>query len=135
MSHWIIVPIVLPAMLAPLIGFVMRHDIVLARIASTVGTVLLLGVCIGLAAMAADGDTHIYRLGDWPAPFGIVLVLDRLSALMILLTASLAMMVLLHGIATGWLTPSLRRPACPRSLSGMNARATKRRRMKSGLSN
>lgn len=102
MSHWIIVPIVLPAMLAPLIGFVMRHDIVLARIASTVGTVLLLGVCIGLAAMAADGDTHIYRLGDWPAPFGIVLVLDRLSALMILLTASLALMVLLHAIATGW---------------------------------
>ena len=29
----------------------------------------------------------MYRLGDWPAPFGIVLVLDRLSALMLVLTA------------------------------------------------
>ena len=29
MIHWIIVPVVLPAMLAPIIGFVMRHDIFL----------------------------------------------------------------------------------------------------------
>ena len=32
----------------------------------------------------------VYRLGDWPAPFGIVLVVDRLSALMLLLTSILA---------------------------------------------
>jgi multicomponent K+:H+ antiporter subunit D len=52
--------------------------------------------------MAADGTTHVYRLGDWPAPFGIVLVLDRLSALMVLLTSTLALIVLIHAIATGW---------------------------------
>jgi multicomponent K+:H+ antiporter subunit D len=100
--HWIILPVVLPAMLAPLIGFVMRHDIVLARTASVAGTVALLAVALGLAGLAADGATHVYRLGDWPAPFGIVLVLDRLSALMVLLTATLALIVLIHAIATGW---------------------------------
>ncbi len=100
--HWIIVPVVLPAMLAPLIGFVMRHDITLARTASVAGTVALLAVALGLASMAADGETLIYRLGDWPAPFGIVLVLDRLSALMVLLTSALALVVLIHAIATGW---------------------------------
>nr|WP_255670651.1 monovalent cation/H+ antiporter subunit D [Cognatishimia sp. F0-27] len=100
--HWIILPVVLPALLAPLIGFVMRHDITLARVASVAGTVLLVAVAIGLAVMAADGTTHVYRLGNWPAPFGIVLVLDRLSALMVLLTAVLAMIVLIHAIATGW---------------------------------
>ena len=31
-----------------------------------------------------------YLLGNWPAPFGIVLVLDRLAALMLLLTSVLA---------------------------------------------
>lgn len=102
MSHWIIVPVILPAMLAPMIGFVMRHDIVLARAASAFGTALLLAVSVGLLVLASDGDTHIYRLGDWPAPFGIVLVLDRLSALMVLLTSSLAFLVLLHAMATGW---------------------------------
>ena len=100
--HWIILPVILPAMLAPLIGFVMRHDIVLARAASVLGTVLLLGIALFLTGMAADGTTHVYRLGDWPAPFGIVLVLDRLSALMVLMTATLAMIVLIHAIATGW---------------------------------
>ena len=102
MTHWMILPVVLPAMLAPLIGFVMRHDITLARVASVAGTTLLLAVAIGLFTMAADGTTHVYRLGDWPAPFGIVLVLDRLSALMVLLTAILALIVVAHAIATGW---------------------------------
>uniref|UniRef100_UPI003F6C8333 monovalent cation/H+ antiporter subunit D n=1 Tax=Yoonia sp. TaxID=2212373 RepID=UPI003F6C8333 len=102
MMHWIIVPVILPALLAPVIGFVMRHDITLARVASLAGTVALLAVAIGLAVVAAEGQTHVYRLGDWPAPFGIVLVLDRLSALMVLLTAVLALIVLIHTIATGW---------------------------------
>ncbi|MEM8632221.1 MAG: monovalent cation/H+ antiporter subunit D [Pseudomonadota bacterium] len=102
MMHWIILPVVLPAMLAPIIGFVMRYDITLARVASLAGTAVLLAVAIGLLVLAADGETHVYRLGNWPAPFGIVLVLDRLSALMVLLTAILALIVLLHAIATEW---------------------------------
>ncbi|WP_238364820.1 monovalent cation/H+ antiporter subunit D [Mesobacterium pallidum] len=102
MLHWIIAPVVLPALLAPLLGYVMRHDIVLARIASTAGTVALAAIAFALMFAVADGTTHVYRLGDWPAPFGIVLVLDRLSAMMVLLTAVLALIVLLHAIATGW---------------------------------
>jgi multicomponent K+:H+ antiporter subunit D len=102
MNHWIIAPVILPALLAPLIAFVMRHDIVLARAASSVGTLVLLAISVGLTIMAADGGVHVYYLGNWPAPFGIVLVLDRLSALMVLLTALLAVIVLFHAIATGW---------------------------------
>jgi multicomponent K+:H+ antiporter subunit D len=89
-------------MLAPIIALVMRHDIGLARVASVAGTVVLLAVAVGLTVLAAEGQTHVYRLGDWPAPFGIVLVLDRLSALMVLMTAALALIVLIHAIATGW---------------------------------
>jgi len=102
MNHWIIAPVVLPALLAPLIAFVMRHDISVARAASVAGTLALLAISIGLTVLAAGGETHLYRLGDWPAPFGIVLVLDRLSALMVLLTSTLATIVLIHAIATGW---------------------------------
>ncbi|SFA96780.1 multisubunit potassium/proton antiporter, PhaD subunit [Poseidonocella pacifica] len=102
MSHWIIAPVILPALLAPLIGFVMRHDKVLSRSASVAGCVALVVIALGLLNMAADGTVHVYRLGDWPAPFGIVLVLDRLSALMVLLTSVLALIVLLHVIGTDW---------------------------------
>ena len=48
------------------------------------------------------GDIQVYELGNWPAPFGIVLVLDRLSAMMVLLTALLALPVVLYAIASGW---------------------------------
>jgi len=102
MIHWIIAPVILPALLAPLIAFVMRSDIKLARRFSMAGTVALASISVGLFVMAMSGETFVYRLGNWPAPFGIVLVLDRLSALMLLLTAAMALIVLIHAIATGW---------------------------------
>ena len=100
--HWIILPVILPAMLAPIIGFVMRHDISLARITSIAGTAVLVAIAAGLTMLASDGDTHVYRLGSWPAPFGIVLVLDRLSAMMVMLTSLLALVVLVHAVVSGW---------------------------------
>ena len=102
MNHWIIAPVVLPALLAPVIAFVMRHDIVLARSFSAAGTVVLAAIALGLTVLASGGETHVYELGNWPAPFGIVLVLDRLSAMMVLLTAVLGLIVLAYAMGTGW---------------------------------
>ncbi|SFQ96542.1 monovalent cation/H+ antiporter subunit D [Poseidonocella sedimentorum] len=102
MNHWIIAPVVLPALMAPLIAFVMRHDALLARSASFAATVSLVAICTGLMVIAGDGAVHVYKLGDWPAPFGIVLVLDRLSAVMILLTSVLALITLTYAVASGW---------------------------------
>jgi len=58
-------------------------------------------MAVGLVAVAAQGDLRVYRLGEWPAPFGIVLVLDRLSALMVLLSYSVALPVLWYATG-GW---------------------------------
>jgi multicomponent K+:H+ antiporter subunit D len=49
-------------------------------------------------ATAAQGGYHVYRMGDWAVPFGIVLVLDRLSAMMVLLTALVGTGSLLHAV-------------------------------------
>jgi multicomponent K+:H+ antiporter subunit D len=43
---------------------------------------------------AHTGQITVYQLGEWSAPFGIVLVLDQLSAFMLLLTYVLAVPVL-----------------------------------------
>ncbi|HYX64104.1 MAG TPA: monovalent cation/H+ antiporter subunit D, partial [Burkholderiales bacterium] len=43
--------------------------------------------------------THVYPLGSWPAPFGIVLVADRLSALMVLLASLLGLAALVFSLA------------------------------------
>ncbi|MFP4245258.1 MAG: monovalent cation/H+ antiporter subunit D [Ectothiorhodospira sp.] len=98
MNHWIILPILIPALVAPMLVLAVRHDVVLARVFSVASTVALLGVAVLLLALASGGETQVYALGHWPPPFGIVLVLDRLSALMLLLTAVLALWVLLFAI-------------------------------------
>jgi multicomponent K+:H+ antiporter subunit D len=64
-------------------------------------TGLLVAIALALYVLASDGAPRPYLLGDWPAPFGIVLVLDRLSATMLLLTAVLGFSVVLYAIA-GW---------------------------------
>ncbi|MBL4808264.1 MAG: monovalent cation/H+ antiporter subunit D [Rhodobacteraceae bacterium] len=102
MNHWIIAPVLLPAVLAPLIAAAMRHDVTLARVFSMAGTVALVAISLGLVGVASSGEITIYELGNWSSPFGIVLVLDRLSAMMLLITSSLALMVLFYTITSGW---------------------------------
>ena len=102
MSHLIIAPILLPAVMGALIILWMRNDLLLQRVFSVVGTALLVCVGLYLGWLAALGQVHVYRLGNWAAPFGIVLVLDRLSALMVLLTALLSLAVQLYAIGSGW---------------------------------
>lgn len=102
MSHWIVVPIVLPSIMAPLLVLAARHDVTLQRVFSVAATLALVVVCIMLTVAAASGTVEVYDLGSWPAPFGIVMVLDRLSALMITMTALLALAVLVYVIGTDW---------------------------------
>ena len=102
MNHWIILPVVLPALVAPFIIMVLRYHLDLQRIFSIAATVALAAITAGLMARVAGGDIIVYELGDWPAPFGIVLMLDRLSALMTVLTSFLALAVLLYAIWSGW---------------------------------
>ncbi|MCA2010411.1 monovalent cation/H+ antiporter subunit D [Cereibacter sphaeroides] len=102
MQHWIIAPIVLPALIGAMITLTMRHDVLLQRVAALASAVLLVGLTGALLFGAAQGGVESYELGSWPAPFGIVLVLDRLSGLMVTLTAVLGLLVLAYAIATGW---------------------------------
>ena len=100
MNHWLIMPIVLPAVLGPLLIMLGRIDHVLARILSLAGCVALIAISVGLLQQA-DSGPQTYALSAWVAPFGILLVLDRLSAVMLVLTAVLATVVLLYAMA-GW---------------------------------
>ncbi|SDN19125.1 monovalent cation/H+ antiporter subunit D [Vreelandella arcis] len=89
-QHLIVLPVVLP-LIAGILMLYQRHGLVrYKRIVSVVATLGLLLVAIGLVNQAASGEITYYALGDWQPPFGIVLMLDRLSALMVLVTALLA---------------------------------------------
>lgn len=102
MTHWIIAPVVLPALLAPFIVLAARYHIGIQRVFSVVGVLALIAIAAGLTLTVSGGEIILYQLSDWAAPFGIVLVGDRLSVLMVLLTAVLALFVLLYAIGSGW---------------------------------
>ena len=101
MNHLLIRPILLPAVVGALLVLAARHDGVLARTFAVASTVLLLAIAVALLVLASDGQVRSYALGAWPAPFGIVLALDRLAALMLVLNAILGLGVLLYAIG-GW---------------------------------
>ena len=61
---------------------------------SYVSCVLGLSTALLYLISASTGHITVYNLGEWSAPFGIVLVLDKLSALMLVLTYSLASIIL-----------------------------------------
>jgi multicomponent K+:H+ antiporter subunit D len=102
MDHWISVPVLLPGMMAGLMVLAMRGDLWLQRVFAVAATMGLLAVAVALLWAATVAPPEAYHMGNWPAPFGIVLVLDRLSAMMVLLVAGLALAVLLYVIGTGW---------------------------------
>ncbi|WP_375256132.1 monovalent cation/H+ antiporter subunit D [Yoonia sp.] len=102
MNHWLIAPVVLPAMLAPFIVLAARYHIGIQRVFSLVGVMTLVIISASLAWAASDGTILLYQLGDWAAPYGIVLVGDKLSTMMVLLTNMLALFVLVYAISSGW---------------------------------
>jgi multicomponent K+:H+ antiporter subunit D len=97
-DHLAILPVVLP-LAAGAVTLVLDERRLALKAAIAIGTALGL-VALGIAlTYAAGASVLVYRLGHWPAPFGIVLVVDRLSAVMVLLAAVLGVASLVFALA------------------------------------
>src|SRR6476620_8192693 len=98
-----IAPVVLPlfagAMMLALGGERRRNINAVLNVATTFALVVIATALLRAADAAPTGVAGVYRLGDWPAPFGIVLVVDRLSALMLLLTSILGAAAVVFSLA------------------------------------
>lgn len=100
MGHWIAIPFLLPALTA--CGLILLAGRLPAQRALSVLSMLAqFAVSVVLLFQASGGEIGVYAFGDWPARIGIVFVLDRLSALMLILTAGVASASLLYAIQ-GW---------------------------------
>lgn len=97
--HLIIAPVVMPLVAGALLAVYDERRQYLKGLINLVSTLMTLAVAILLVEAADRSAPGVYLLGNWPAPFGIVLVLDRLSALMLLLTAVLASAALVFSLA------------------------------------
>lgn len=96
MSHVMLLPILLPMLAGALL--LIGHGLPkpLKRGLSLSAAWALVPIGIYLVLLAADGQLRSYAVGNWQAPFGIMLLLDRFSALMLLLSAILAGFALLY---------------------------------------
>ncbi|MEU8282161.1 Na+/H+ antiporter subunit D [Micrococcus luteus] len=93
------------AVMLPVLGAAVTFMLVRrprAQITVTVSA-LVLTLVLDALLLAAVWDTGIaaVHLGGWPAPLGITLVVDRLSALMLVVSALVTLAVLLYASAQG----------------------------------
>lgn len=96
-QHLAILPLLIPLFAALLQLFPWGNNPqYYRRIIGLVSCTLLIVVSLWLL-LQANSTTLVYAVGNWQAPYGIVLVVDRLAALMVLLTAVLALPVLIFG--------------------------------------
>jgi multicomponent K+:H+ antiporter subunit D len=86
-KHLLVAPVALPVLIGALQLLLARRGAGVQRLLAIAAVLLLLAIAVLLVALARPGAIWVYAIGDWTAPLGIVLVLDRLSAYMLLLTA------------------------------------------------
>ncbi len=99
MSHLPILPILIPFVAAALLLLLGRTAAPFHRTVAMGAMLLGAASTLALASEAGTGAISVYALGNWRAPFGIVLVVDRLAATMAMLVYAIAIPALL--MATG----------------------------------
>ena len=97
-GHGIVLPIVAPLATGALLLLMERHRLRGVAAVSLAATALQWLLAWALLAQAASGDVQPYLLGNWPVPIGISLALDRLAAMMLLLTSTVALGSLLYAL-------------------------------------
>lgn len=99
MTSWLLaLPIMVPMMTAVLV-FLAGSTGAKARWLSIAGCVLLLAVSILLLDQVWQNGVVAAQMGGWPAPFGITLVADLLSAIMVVITAIIGVAVSVYALA------------------------------------
>ena len=103
MTHLIAAPILLPLLTAAIMLMLgEKHRPLKAKI-NLFSSLLGLGISVALLqwtqSTGVPGSIGVYLPGNWQVPFGLVLVVDRLSALMLVLTGIVGVSALLFAMA------------------------------------
>ena len=102
LDHLVIAPIILPMTVAATMLLINERHRTLKAALGLITLSLVLAIALVLLHDSATGTAagaRVYRLGDWAAPYGIVLLADRLATLMIALTSVLGLCALAFSMA------------------------------------
>ncbi|PKG23636.1 Na+/H+ antiporter subunit D [Niallia nealsonii] len=95
MSNISIFPIIIPFFTGILLIFFHKH-IIIQRLVSTVSLIVAIITSLFLIAAVKKAGVQTLNLSNWEAPFGITLVSDMLSALLVLTTNIVALCCILY---------------------------------------
>ncbi len=103
MNQLMVMPIMLPLLTAALMLMLGEKHRPLKRRLNLLSSLVGLGIAVTLLlwvrSQGQAASIGVYLPGNWPAPFGIVLVVDHLSALMLVLTGIIGVCALLFARA------------------------------------
>ncbi|MCP3138817.1 monovalent cation/H+ antiporter subunit D [Pyxidicoccus xibeiensis] len=99
MPHLMVAPILLPMLTAAVLLLMGEGRRPVKATLSVGSAVLGLAVSVELLGWVETCGRVVYLPGNWPAPFGIALVADRLAVLMLVLTSLVGLCALLFAAA------------------------------------
>ncbi|MCA3661126.1 MAG: Na+/H+ antiporter subunit D, partial [Methylobacterium sp.] len=97
MALLLVAPILIPLLAAALTAL-FWHRPEVQRPIGLAASAALLGAALMLLARTADGAVLVTQMGNWAAPFGISLVIDLFSAIMLVITGLMALAVSIYAL-------------------------------------
>ena len=92
-------PVLLP-LLSGTISLLFWRSRPMQRVTAVAGSLALLVVSLWLLASVHQDGYVTIQMGNWEAPYGITLVADMLSAVMIVLTALIGLVIAVYSLAS-----------------------------------
>ena len=99
MNLYLILPILIPLMTAILLFLTWRWQRV-QRGLGVAGAAALFVAGLGLLTSVQENGIQAAQMGNWPAPFGITLVADLFSAIMVALVGLIGLAVAVYSVAS-----------------------------------
>jgi len=99
MKWLLVLPIIVPLITAAVALLVWRSRL-LQRALATVGTLALLASSLLLLRWVSENGIQAIQIGNWPAPYGITLVADQFSAIMVTLAGFMGFTVVVYSLAS-----------------------------------
>lgn len=87
-----VLPIIIP-LAGAILCMLFRRSLAMQKGLAVLFSAAMLVVSVGLLVSTRGGDIAVMNVGNWQAPFGITLVVDMLSAVMLVLGALMAVAV------------------------------------------
>jgi len=98
MNALLVLPLIIPLVTAAL-AIMVPDRLTLQRVLGVGGAAVLFIAALALLRGVEAGGVHAVQIGDWPAPFGITLVADTFSAIMVAIAGFMGLAVIIFSTA------------------------------------